>query len=449
MIFPCCANGADADLLDNPVATPPSFFDLRDVDGKNYVTSIKKQNQSTCWIFGTMASIESNLLVTGNWDAAGEIGEPNLAEYHLSWWNGFNVFNNDDDLSGSQGIAVHGGGDYKIAAAYLSRGEGAVRDIDAQSYIAPPSRSDSSYHYYYVRDIEWYTLGKNLQNINSIKKAIMDDGAMTTIMNIDPIFFDEHNYTHYQPPSSDLNSWTHSIAVVGWDDTKITQASQPGAWLCKNSWGTDWGLDGYFWVSYYDKYCCQEPLDGKKIGLGAVSFKNTEPMKYEHIYYHDYHGWRGTAEFCNAICNAFIATNKELIQAVSFYTTEDNVEYIIKIYDKFENRELKQELLTQSGVIEHRGFHTIELDSPVTVNETDDFYVYLELSNGRYPLDRTSFFLKPLFGEDSPSLWWLIKSKAQFGESYFRIGLLWLDLHFFNPSANFCVKCLSNPWMPI
>jgi cathepsin L len=43
--------------------------------------------------------------------------------------------------------------------------------------------------------------------------------------------------------ASDTAGEGHAIVIVGWDTAK-------GAWLIKNSWGTDWGYGGYGWIAY-------------------------------------------------------------------------------------------------------------------------------------------------------------------------------------------------------
>ncbi len=68
----------------------------------------------------------------------------------------------------------------------------------------------------------------------------------------DPVIWAQYSAKPLQP--------THATLIVGWDDTfpasSFPEGHRPpadGAWICKNSYGKDWGMDGYFYLSYYDQ----------------------------------------------------------------------------------------------------------------------------------------------------------------------------------------------------
>ena len=437
-------------------ATLPETYDLRD---HGLVTPVKQQSGGTCWTHGALASIESNMIKTGVWESSGQSGIPNLSEYHLDWWNGFNKFHNNDQNDGGEilGMTVHQGGDYRVTAAYISRGDGVVFCPESNDdkgdrlwYKYTPSQNSRDYSKYYVRDIEWFVAGTSLENLDSIKRRIIEQGALATCYTAGGRFNSEENI-HYQPASSPRQP-NHSVAIVGWDDHKITDGTEkrpplPGAWLIKNSWGKRAGEEGFMWISYFDKYCCQHTE------LGAVSFRNIEPLKYNQFYLHDYHGWRGDMPEIKRAFNAFQATGEHDIQAVSFVTCGNSVEYVVKVFDRFEDGLLLDELASQRGTADVMGLHTIDLDLPIHLQKDEDFFVYVEVSQGGQAIDRTSKIPVLLAGRDSMPSGPTVISSANPGESYYHDGTSWKDLYdykFDNPewatfdqTANFCIKALG------
>ncbi|MBD3410986.1 MAG: T9SS type A sorting domain-containing protein [Ignavibacteriales bacterium] len=425
-----------------PAEPLPSSFDLRDVGGENYVTVPKSQRGGTCWTHGTMSSIESVLLKSGVWAEYAAGVEPDFAEYHLDWWNGFNRhWNPDASPTTGDGLELHFGGDYRVATAYLSRLAGAVADEEAQSFDDAPAQFSDDYSIFSPRHVEWFTVGDNLERIDLLKRVIMERGAVGTCMMYAGAFLD--GTTHYQPPS-DPQDPNHSIAIIGWDDAKKTQAPEDGAWLCKNSWGTDWGEDGFFWISYYDKHAAREPQ------MGFVSFRDIRRVAGEKAYYHDVHGWRDELTDVDRAFNAFTADGDETLRSVSFFTAADTVDYVVEIFDDFAAGELQHRLAVESGAFEFTGYHTVDLDTAVALAEGDDFYVAVTLSKGGHAYDRTSI-VPVLLGSRGTIT---VTSAANAGESYYHDGAAWADLYDRDLSphdahtANFCIKAYATSGVP-
>jgi cathepsin L len=77
-------------------------------------------------------------------------------------------------------------------------------------------------------------------NVNRIKKALCQYGPLSAAIRSTRAF---HAYTGGIFDQKRPGRVNHAIVIVGWDDSK-------NAYLIKNSWGKDWGLNGYAWVDY-------------------------------------------------------------------------------------------------------------------------------------------------------------------------------------------------------
>ncbi|MCD4670296.1 MAG: hypothetical protein K8S14_07610, partial [Actinomycetia bacterium] len=274
-------------------------------------------------------------------------------------------------------------------------------------------------------------MGDDLSNIETIKTAIMTYGAIGTGFCSHSAFL--QSTVHYQPPGNPSLP-NHAVTIVGWDDNKPTQAPEGlGAWLVKNSWGSGWGESGYFWISYYDKYSCRESY------MGAVSFQDVVRSEYAKIYYHDYHGWRATKEDVSEAFNSFTPDEPGSLVATSFFSSADDAAYVVKVYGEFDGGQLLGELASQSGVVDHRGFHTVDLDAPLVLLPGQKFHIYVSLSKGGHGYDKTAD-VPVLLGA---SYRVIVESSANPGESFYRQGAVWHDLYELNNTANFCIKGLT------
>lgn len=92
---------------------------------------------------------------------------------------------------------------------------------------------------------DWEDLTPYETKINTVKKAISQGHPVVFAMDVYPSFDIAKGCWSGELNGSKRGS--HAMCVVGYDDSKYG-----GAFEIMNSWGTNWGNDGFLWIKYDD-----------------------------------------------------------------------------------------------------------------------------------------------------------------------------------------------------
>ncbi len=343
-------------VVDNSegISDVPPSYDLRT---RLRVSEVRNQGTyGTCWAFAAISALESSLMP-----------EENLlfSVDHMSMSNSFNVNQYD-------------GGEYTMGMAYLAAWQGPVYEKDDPYGDGAVDESLSPVkHVQEIRIID----GKDYQGI---KEAVFKYGGVQTSL-YSNISSSKGNSKYF---NKDTNAYcymgsekpNHDVVIIGWDDNYPKEnfnvdLEGDGAFICQNSWGNEFGDDGFFYVSYYDT----------NIGTHNEVYTGVEnPDNYDNIYQSDLCGWVGKMGYDKEDmygANVFIATSDQNIKAASFYATASDTSYELYIVNDFKDEySFADRKKVAEGTLENAGYYTIKFDEEVPVTEGERYAVVLHIN---------------------------------------------------------------------
>jgi len=391
----------------------PASYDLR-TQGR--MTVVRDQGTSgSCWAFATYGSLESNMMPAETLD---------FSENNLKNASGFDWDPNN------------GGGNGDMSTAYLARWSGPIAEADdpydPNSTTSPLGLSPVRH----VQNVMMLPERPGSLDTADIKRALIDYGALVGSMCWveDTAYYRVSTAAYCYTGSAASN---HDVTIAGWDDAfPASNFSTPphgnGAWIVKNSWGTAWGQNGYFYISYYDAVLFKKNP--------AYCFQAAEPAdNYTHIYQYDPLGHMGSVGYGTVPAweaNVFVAAAAEDVRAIGFYTLDVSCSYEVKVYGSWNGFTFSNLLSSKRGTIPSPGYHTIVLPSsgaPVTSGQTFGVVVEMETTNYRYPI-----------ALEEPFEGYSMGATASSGQSYISPdGTSWTDVTDRYANANVCVKAYA------
>ena len=371
-----------------------------------YITSVKNQNPyGTCWAFAFIGASEASIYKQGLGTA-----DTDLSEWQLAYFMSHTVADPMGGTAGDSFTAEAGGtsylksgGNQELATRRVANWQGLTEEARAPYTTVlknPNATLPDTVAYgqdaYHLENSYWVSM----KDRTIVKQLIQEYGACGSS------YYSANEYYStgmqnsletsepvavYCPHKNDTN---HAITIIGWDDTYSREnfgehkPDSDGAWYCKNSWGSNWSKDGYFWISYEDTAL---------LNSNAYFYEYGSADNYDHNYQYDggvvNYEYRSSWKY-QYQANRYVTTSSQSLKAVGFYTADALYQCTILIYKNCtaDNPSSGTLMLMQRADQTYAGFHTVVLDKPIILGKGESFSVVIKQltssgETGRIPVD--------------------------------------------------------------
>ena len=366
----------------------------------------------TCWAFASLTALESTLLPEENLLFSAD---------HMS-------------MSNSYGLDQDSGGDYTMSIAYLAAWQGPVLESDDPYGDGETTEGlEAVKHVQEVQIIE-------ANDYETIKEMIFKYGGVQSSLYTSLKNSNSTSYYYNKETSAYCYIGTekanHDVVIIGWDDNFSkdnfsTDVEGDGAFICRNSWGSEFGDDGNFYVSYYDT----------NIGMHNVVYTKVENNdNYDNIYQSDLCGWTGSMGFSSNesayFANVYTSENDEELVAVSFYAPVVDTEYEVYVCTDYqdENSLSNRTHEAASGTFTNSGYYTVQLDDTYRLESGEKYAVIIKI----YTPNCEKPIAVEYKGEGQTA-----NADLSDGEGYFSLyGSTWKSAE--ENDCNICLKAFTN-----
>jgi C1A family cysteine protease len=331
---------------------PAGSWDWRDHSG---VSSVKNQNPyGTCWAFAAVGDYESKIMINNGY-------EPDYSEFNIQ---ACNPTSNNCNYGGNAWMSTN----------YLALLGSVEETCDPYPGDCPSATCNNPSCSFLKQVIQWKVIPNN---VTAIKNALTTYGPVYTTMYAGFPGFSSYDgsYCLTYTGSEDPN---HAVLIVGYDDD---MCSGNGGWIVKNSWGTGWGDNGFFYIEY----------ENARIGGYSnviTGYKNYNPD--ETIYYYDEWGWWSSVGYGDGddwgLVEITPTSDNEYLYTIDFWAVNGPTSYDIWVYDSFDGSNPPTSLLVGpiSGTVQEAGYYSEELSTPLAVTNGDPIYIVIDFNTSPY-----------------------------------------------------------------